>query len=244
MAETLTGKAAVVTGGSRGIGRAIVERLARDGASVVFGYRDRDEEAHAVETAVPNAHAVRSDLAEPGAVAALFEQAEKHLDGLDILVLNAAAQFALTPIADVTEDEYDRIMTVNAKSTFQAIQYAARHMRDGGRIITISTMNTTAAAPGASLYIGSKGALEQFSKVAARELGGRGITVNSVSPGATDTELLRANNPPEALEALLTWTPLGRLGQPADVADVVAFLAGPDGRWLTGQNLHASGGFG
>jgi 3-oxoacyl-[acyl-carrier protein] reductase len=238
MAETLAGKAAVVTGGSRGIGRAIVERLARDGANVVFGYRDRDAEAHAVEAAVPTAHAVRSDLAEPGAVAALFEQAEKHLDGLDILVLNAAAPFALTPIAEVTEDEYDRIMTVNAN------QYAARHMRDGGRIIAISTMNTTAAAPGASLYIGSKGALEQFSKVAARELGGRGITVNSVSPGATDTELLRANTPPEALEALLTWTPLGRLGQPADVADVVAFLAGPDGRWLTGQNLHASGGFG
>jgi 3-oxoacyl-[acyl-carrier protein] reductase len=243
MAETLAGKAAVVTGGSRGIGRAIVERLARDGASVVFGYHNRDADARAVEAAVPNAHAVRSDLAEPGAIPALFEQAGKHLDGLDILVLNAAAQFALTPIADVTEEEYDRILTVNAKSTFQAIQHAARHMRDGGRIITISTMNTTAAAPGASLYIGSKGAVEQFSKVAARELGGRGITVNSVSPGATDTELLRANNPPEALEMLLAWTPLGRLGQPADVADVVAFLAGPDGRWLTGQNLHASGGF-
>jgi 3-oxoacyl-[acyl-carrier protein] reductase len=244
MAGVLEGKAAVVTGGSRGIGRAIVERLTRDGATVVFGYRSRDEEARAVEEAAPRSHAVQADLAGPGAVATLFEQAEKHLDGLDILVLNAAAEFGLTPIAEVTEDEYDRIMTVNAKTVFQAIQHAARHMRDGGRIVTISTMNTSTAAPGASLYIGSKGAVEQFSKVAARELGARGITVNSVSPGATDTELLRANNPPEALEMLTTWTPLGRIGRPDDVADVVAFLAGPDGRWLTGQNLHASGGFG
>jgi 3-oxoacyl-[acyl-carrier protein] reductase len=244
MTGALEGKAAVVTGGSRGIGRAIVERLARDGATVVFGYRSRDDEARAVEAAVPGAHAVRADLAEPGAVAALFAAAEKHLDGLDILVLNAAAEFTPTPITEITEDEYDRIMTVNAKSAFQAIQHAARNMRDGGRIVTVSTVNTTMTPPGGSLYVGGKGALEQFTKVAARELGARAITVNTVSPGATDTELMRSNNPPEALEMLLTWTPLGRIGEPADVADVVAFLAGPDGRWLTGQNLHASGGLG
>jgi 3-oxoacyl-[acyl-carrier protein] reductase len=238
MTGNLTGKTAVVTGGSRGIGRAIVTRLARDGATVIFGYRSRDEEAKAVEAAVPAARGFRADLAEPGAVVGLLERAGE----LDILVNNAAATFTPTPIAEVTEEEYDRIFAVNAKATFQAIQYAARHMRDHGRIITISTLNTTVAPPGGSLYVGSKGAVEQFSAVAARELGARGITVNSVSPGATDTELLRSTNPPEALEQVVGMTPLGRLGEPADIADVVAFLAGPDGRWLTGQNLHATGG--
>jgi 3-oxoacyl-[acyl-carrier protein] reductase len=238
MTGPLTGKTAVVTGGSRGIGRAIVERLARDGATVIFGYRNRDDEARAVEEAVPAARGFRADLAEPGAILELLECAEH----LDILVANAAAAFTPTPIADVTDDDYDRNFAVNAKATFRAIRYAAQHMRDHGRIITISTLNTTAPAPGGSLYVGSKGAVEQFGAVAARELGARGITVNTVSPGATDTELLRSTNPAEALERAARITPLGRLGQPADIADVVAFLAGPDGRWLTGQNLHAGGG--
>jgi 3-oxoacyl-[acyl-carrier protein] reductase len=228
----------VVTGGSRGIGRAIVERLARDGATVIFGYRDRADDAKAVEEAVPSARGIRADLAEPGAVLHLLESAEH----LDILVANAAAAFVPTAIADVTDEEYDRIFAVNAKATFQAIRYAARHMRDHGRIITISTLNTISPAPGGSLYVGSKGAVEQFGAVASRELGARGITVNTVSPGATDTELLRSTNPPEALEMAAGMTPLGRLGQPADIADVVAFLVGPDGRWITGQNIRAGGG--
>ena len=238
MTGPLTGKTAVVTGGSRGIGRAIVERLARDGATVIFGYRSRDDEAKAVEDAVPTARGFRADLAEPGAVRELLECA----DHLDILVANAAASFAPTPIAEVSDDDYDRIFAVNAKATFQAIRYAARHMRDNGRIITISTLNTTSPAPGGSLYVGSKGAVEQFSAVASRELGARGITVNTVSPGATDTELLRSANTAEALASVPQLTPLGRLGQPADIADVVAFLAGPDGRWITGQNIRAGGG--
>ena len=238
MTGTLTGKTAVVTGGSRGIGRAIVERLARDGATVIFGYRSREDDAKAVEAAVPAARGFRADLAEPGAIVRLLEQAEQ----LDILVANAAASFVPAPIADATNEEYDRIFAVNAKATFQAIRYAARHMRDHGRIITLSTLNTVSPAPGGSLYVGSKGAVEQFAAVASRELGARGITVNSVSPGATDTELLRSANPPEALERAAQMTPLGRLGQPADVADVVGFLAGPDGRWITGQNLRAGGG--
>jgi 3-oxoacyl-[acyl-carrier protein] reductase len=238
MTGPLTGKTAVVTGGSRGIGRAIVERLARDGATVIFGYRSRDDEAKAVEDAVPSARGFRADLAEPGAIRELLECA----DHLDILVANAAASFAPTPIAEVSDEDYDRIFAVNAKATFQAIRYAARHMRDHGRIITISTLNTTSPAPGGSLYVGSKGAVEQFSAVASRELGARGITVNTVSPGATDTELLRSANSAETLEMAAGMTPLGRLGQPADIADVVAFLAGPDSRWITGQNIHAGGG--
>jgi 3-oxoacyl-[acyl-carrier protein] reductase len=239
MRQTLAGKTAVVTGGSRGIGRAIVTRLAADGATVVFGYRERVAEAGEVERSVPGARAVQADLAEPGAAEKLLRQAG---DELDILVINAAASFTPAPIAELTEDEYDRMFAINTKATFLALRYAARHMRDGGRIITISTLNTVRPAPGASLYAGSKGAVEQFSAVAAKELGGRGITVNTVSPGATDTELLRSANPPEALEKAAGMTALGRLGTPEDVADVVAFLAGPDGRWMTGANLHAGGG--
>jgi 3-oxoacyl-[acyl-carrier protein] reductase len=238
MAGILDGKTAVVTGGSRGIGRAIVERLARDGATVVFGYHRRADEARAVEKAVPGSRAVQADLGAPDAVDRLFAD----VTDLDILVANAAAQFTSTPIADTTEAEYDRIMTVNARSVFLAIRYAARNMRDEGRIITLSTLNTVLAAPGGSLYGGSKGAVEQFGKVAARELGARGITVNTVSPGATDTELLRSTNSDESLAMAARLSPLGRLGQPADVADVVAFLAGPDGRWITGQNIRAGGG--
>jgi len=238
MTGALEGKWAVVTGGSRGIGRAIVERLSRDGATVVFGYRSREDEARAVEKATGTARAVRADLGAPDGVARLFEGVPE----LDILVNNAAASFTPTPVAEVTAEEYDRIMTVNARSIFQSIQYAARHMRDDGRIITISTLNTASAAPGASLYCGSKGAAEQFGAVAAKELGARGITVNTVSPGATDTELLRSTNSEANLAMAAQLSPLGRLGQPADIADVVAFLASPDGRWLTGQNIRAGGG--
>jgi 3-oxoacyl-[acyl-carrier protein] reductase len=233
----LEGKTAVVTGGSRGIGRAIVERLSRDGARVIFGYLSREDDARAVAGAT-GAIAVRADLATPEGVSLLFDQAAE----LDILVNNAAAQFALAAIADVTEEDYDLVMTVNAKSVFRAIQHAARHMRDNGRIITISTLNTVSPAIGGSLYCGSKGAVEQFSAVAAAELGPRGITVNTVRPGATDTELLRSVNSEEGLQMAARETPLGRLGEPADIADVVAFLAGPDARWITGQNLMATGG--
>jgi 3-oxoacyl-[acyl-carrier protein] reductase len=123
------------------------------------------------------------------------------------------------------------------------MQEAARRMRDNGRIVNLSSVNTVLAAPLNALYQGTKGAIEQFATVAARELGARGITVNIVSPGATDTDLLRASNPPEALEQLPALIPLGRLGQPPDVANVVAFLCGQDAAWVTGQNLRADGGF-
>ncbi len=153
--------------------------------------------------------------------------------------MNNAAINPPTGILDVT---YDRIMAVNAKGPFFAIQRAGRTLRDGGRIINLSTLNTVIPAPGLALYTACKAAIEQFTAVAARELGGRGITVNTVSPGATDTDLLRATNPPEAFDQVVGFTALQRLGQPADIANVVAFLAGPDSQWITGQNLRATGG--
>ncbi|MGH3623299.1 MAG: SDR family oxidoreductase [Sciscionella sp.] len=242
----LEGKAAVVTGGSRGIGRAIVERLAGDGTAVVFTYARNAEAATAVERAVRaaggQAHAVQIDLAKPGAVEQLTATANDHLDGLDILVNNAALDTPPRPIAETEDHVWDQTMTVNARSAFLTTRHAARTMRDNGRIINISTLNTVRPAPGIAAYAASKGAIEQLTKVAATELGGRGITVNAVCPGATDTDLLRHTNPESVLAQIPALTPLGRLGQPADIADVVAMLASPDGRWLTGQIIFATGG--
>jgi 3-oxoacyl-[acyl-carrier protein] reductase len=235
---TLAGKTAVVTGGSRGIGRAIVRRLAADGARVVFSYRQDKAAADALARETGNAVAVRADQEDPASIEALLEPAA---GGLDILVSNAAIS-AQALIRDITPELFDRAMTVNAKFPLLAIQAAEPLLRDGGRIISISTLNTAMPAPGIALYCASKAALEQITKVAAREFGPRGITVNTVSPGATDTDLLRTSNPPEALEQTAALTALGRLGEPAEIADVVAFLAGPDARWITGQNILATGG--
>lgn len=241
----LDGKAAVVTGGSRGIGRAIVRRLAAEGATVVLSFVQQEAAAVAVaeevRTAGGRAHLVRADMGVLDDVRRLFAEAERLAGGLDILVNNAATGRP-SPIAEVTEEEFDRTFAVNAKGVFFALQEAARRMRDGGRIINISTANTVLPAPNNALYQGSKGAVEQFTRVASRELGRRGITVNTVSPAATDTDLLRRSNPPEVLERVPSMVPLGRLGRPEDIANVVAFLAGPDGGWVTGQNIFAGGG--
>jgi len=235
---TLAGKTAVVTGGSRGIGAAVVRRLAQDGARVVFSYRRNRAAAVALAREVAGSVAVRVDQADLASLEVLFEPVA---GGLDILVNNAAIS-ALYPIGDITPELFDRVMAVNARFPLLAMRRAESLMRDGGRIINVSSLNTMVPAPGIALYCASKAALEQFTKVAAREFGPRGITVNTVSPGATDTEMLRADNSPEALGRTVTLTALGRLGQPADIADVVAFLAGPDSRWITGQNIQATGG--
>lgn len=243
--KPLDEKVALVTGGSRGIVWAVVERLARDGAAVIFSYQ-RDEEAandvvNAVSTAGGKVWAVRADQAEAQEVVRLYDVAEDKGGALDIVVNNAAVG-TVGLIADTSDIEFDRVMAVNLKGTFVSVREAARRLRAGGRIINVSTVNTVMHGPGIGLYAASKGAVEQLTVVAAHELGPRGITVNTVSPGATDTDMLRANNSAEGREEMSTMSPLGRLGQPADVADVIAFLAGPDGRWMTGQNLRAGGG--
>ncbi|MEV0383050.1 SDR family oxidoreductase [Nonomuraea sp. NPDC050643] len=239
--SVLSGKGALVTGGSRGIGKAIVERLTGDGAEVVFCYQHAEDAARQVAKET-GAHAVQADLGDERDLARLFAEAEARLPGVDILVNNAATAEAQKPITEVTAEDYARVFAVNTRAVFLAVQWAARVMRDDGRIVTVSTLNTQIPAPGLTLYCGSKAAAEQFAKVAARELGGRGITVNVVSSGATDTDMLRGANPPEALERTPAFTALQRLGRPDDIAAVVAFLAGPDSRWITGQNLLASGG--
>jgi 3-oxoacyl-[acyl-carrier protein] reductase len=240
----LTGKGALVTGGSRGIGRAIVRRLAADGAAVVFSYLSNEEAAQeVVDGAGGKAFAVRADQGSLTDLSRLFEEADAYLEGgLDIVVCNAADGLPIA-IKDATEHIYDRYMAVNAKGPFFIIRHAGAMLRDGGRIITISSVNTRMHPPGGALYTGSKGALENFTKVAAIEFGDRGITANIVSPGATDTELLRSANPGSTFEDAIAVTALKRLGRPDDIASAVAMLAGPDAAWITGQNIAVDGGY-
>jgi 3-oxoacyl-[acyl-carrier protein] reductase len=233
----LTGKIALVTGGSRGIGRAVVERLTTDGAQVFFTYRTSAEAATAVADRT-GAHPIRADQSALSAVDAMFAPLPGRLD----ILVNNAAESTHIGLPDLTPDAFDRAMTVNTKVPLLAIQRAAPLMPSGGRIINLSTLNTALPAPGLTLYCATKAALEQITAVLARELGPRNITVNTVSPGATDTDLLRTTNPPEALPRTVALTALQRLGHPTDIAAVVAFLCRPDAGWLTGQNLRATGG--
>lgn len=245
----LDGTGAVVTGGSRGIGRAVVRRLAADGATVVFSYVVNEPAARDVVTDVKahggTATAVQADAADPAAVERLFQTAENVFTdagvALRVCVLNAGmADHA--PLAEVTTQRYEVIMAVNARGAFLALQQAARRIADNGRIVAISSTSTAWPSPGEAVYAASKAALEQFVRVASRELGHRGVTVNIVAPGATDTDLLRAGAPPEAPAGVAQMTALRRLGQPVDIANVISVLLSPDAAWLTGQNLHADGG--
>ena len=245
MSGVLDGRTALVTGGSRGIGRAVVERLARDGAAVTFGFRTGERAAGEVVARVlaagGRATAVRADLAEPGAAARLWDAADEFAGPVGILVNNAGIG-VVRALAELSDEDYERVMQINVRAVFEALREAARRMPDGGRIVNVSTVNTVLPGPGISLYAASKGAVEQLTVIAAHELGARGITVNTVSPGATDTDMLREHNSSAGRETMRRMSPLGRLGQPEDVADVIAFLAGPDGRWMTAQNLRAGGG--
>ncbi|MBG1239695.1 SDR family oxidoreductase [Nostoc sp. NZL] len=240
---TLVGKVAIVTGASRGIGRAIAERLAEDGASVVVNYANNSAKAKEVIAGIEarggQALALQADISKVNDIRHLFQATIDHFGHLDILVNNAGLAI-YKPFVQLTEEEFDTVFTVNTRGTFFALQEAARWMADNGRIVSISTGGTVSPSPTASIYAGSKAAVEQFTKVLAKEIGERGITVNAVSPGFTDTEMLASN--PQLKEKGLKMSPLGRLGQPADVADVVAFLVSEEARWLTGQNIQAGGG--
>ncbi|MCO6010975.1 SDR family oxidoreductase [Actinoallomurus purpureus] len=241
----LDGKKALVTGGSRGIGRAIVHRLARDGASVVFSYLTNTPAAEeVVKSACGSPGQVQSFQADQGQrddIELLFEETDRRLNGLDILVINAAT-FGQAGIVDVKKSDFNRVMAVNIEGPFIALQLAGRIMRDNGRIINISTITTTRSSPNWGLYTASKAFCEQIMSVAAQEFGHRDITVNSVSPGPTETDALYEEQEPKTINSFVGATALRRLGRPSDIANVVAYLAGSDAQWITGQNIRATGG--
>ena len=234
-----------MTGASRGIGRAVALRLARDGAAVVVNYAGNAEAARSVVAEVEagggRAVAVQADVGVVADVARLFDEAIGHFGKIDILVNNAGI-ILYKPLAEVTEEEFDRLFAVNVKGTFFCCQQAARRMADGGRIVNFSSSTTALMLPTYSAYVATKGAVEQLSHVLAKELGPRGITVNVVSPGPTDTELFGQGKTEEDKRRFAQMAALGRLGTPEDIADVVAFLASDEARWVTGQNLRANGG--
>ncbi|MBW8759547.1 MAG: SDR family oxidoreductase [Burkholderiales bacterium] len=234
-------KTALVIGGSRGIGRAVTERLAADGAAVAFSYVQDETAARSVLESIAgaggSARSFQADLGDTASIRRLFDAAQQALGGIDIVVVNPGV-VVIKPLADLTEEDYDRVFGVNARGTFFALQEAARRVRDGGRILATSTGGTRMLMTQLSAYLGSKAAVEQFVRVLARELGPRQVTVNAVSPGFTDTDMLPGRDRAVAASA----SPLGRVGKPEDVAETFAFLASHAGRWTTGQNIPAGGG--
>lgn len=237
-------RVAVVTGGSRGIGRAVAERLATEGMSVAIGYANNQIEADAVVAGIESrggqALAVRADVADKVAVAALFDAAEKAFGGVDV-VAHAAGVMELSPVIDLDLAVLDRLYRTNVRGTFAVAQQAARRLRSGGAIIHFSTSVTKLALPGYAAYAASKGAVDALTLILARELRGRDITVNAVAPGPTATELFFEGKDQATIERLARSNPLERLGKPDDIAEVVALLAGP-GRWINGQVIYINGG--
>jgi NAD(P)-dependent dehydrogenase (short-subunit alcohol dehydrogenase family) len=247
----LSGKIALVTGASRGIGEAIARRLASDGAIVAVHYHSAVGAASTVVAEIVaaggTAFAVQADLSERGGAAALVESFIAKLKirygkpDFDILVNNAGISKPAT-IEDVTEDDFDLLLQTNLKSPFFLIKALLPHLRVGGRILNISSMGTRAGYPTMAAYAPAKAGLEALTRLLAVHLGGRQITVNSVRPGTTATDMNAAARDPVKSRAVAETIALGRVGQPTDIAHVVAFLASEDGGWVTGQQIDASGG--
>ena len=242
---TLTARTAIVTGASRGIGAAIARRLARDGITILVNYRTGQAEAEEVirdiEAQGGAAMAVQGDLADPSAPASLFDAAEQAFGGVDILVNNAAVS-ELGEIADFDDARFEAQVALNLGGVFRGMREGARRLRDGGRIINLSSTVVGTYQPRYGVYAATKAAVEALTHVAAKELGSRGITVNAVSPGPIETALFLTGKSAAQVQSITQLIPLGRLGQPEDVSGLIAFLASPDGGWVNGQVIRANGG--
>ena len=239
--KELSGKVAIVTGASNGIGRAIAERLAEDGAIVVVNYSKSSEKAQQVVVGIQGkggkALAVQTDMSQVAEARRLVIDTVKQFNRLDILV-NNAGKFMPKPLDDTTEEEFDSVIALNAKGPYFAMQEAAKVLKEGGRIVNISTGGTHLHFPGATAYLGSKAALEQYTKGLAQELASKGVTVNTVSPGFTETGMMTD----EYRQIGIQLSPMKRLGVPKDIADVVAFIVSEEARWVTGQTIQVGGG--
>ena len=242
---SLAGKVAIVTGASRGIGRAIALRLSQEGASVVVNYARGVDQAKdvvsAIEAAGGKALAVQADVSKTAEIRDLFDRTQETYSQIDILVNNAGV-ILYKPAAEVTEAEFDNLFAINVKGTFFACQEAAKRMAEGGRIVNFSSSTTAMMLPTYGAYVATKGAVEQLTRSLAKELGDRQITVNVISPGPTDTELFTVGKTAEQIQRFTQMTALGRLGKVEDIADVTAFLCSEQARWITGQNIRVNGG--
>jgi 3-oxoacyl-[acyl-carrier protein] reductase len=242
--DDTAGRVAIVTGGSRGIGRQTAQRLADDGMALVLDHAGNKVEADnavaELRATGASVMAVQADVADETAVSSLFDRAQEQFGGVDVVV-HAAGIMPLSPLVDMDLDVLDRVLRTNVRGTFVVDQQAARRLRPGGAIINFSSSITRFSRPGYTAYGASKGAVEAITLTLARELRGRDITVNAVAPGPTATALFLSDKPDEVITRMAAEAPLGRLGRPADVAEVVAFLAGP-GRWINGQVLYVNGG--
>lgn len=237
-------RSAIVTGASGGIGRAVALRLAADGLAVLAHYsgnRERAEETvRQIRAAGGRASSWAGDVADESAMDALFGAAEEAFGGVDVVV-HTAGIMPLAPLAELDLDVFDQVQRTNVRGTAVVAQQAARRVRPGGAVVLFSTSITRLQSPGYAAYAMSKGAVEALTLILARELRGRDVTVNTVAPGPTDTPLFREGKPAELIDTIAGLNPMGRLGTPEDIADVVAALAGP-ARWINGQVLYANGG--
>ncbi|WOD20520.1 SDR family oxidoreductase [Paraburkholderia kirstenboschensis] len=236
---------AIVTGASRGIGAAIARRLSTDGLAVVVNYASSSSEADALvaelNAAGGRAVAVKADVSKAADVRRMFETAEQQLGKVDVLINNAGV-IKPTPLADTSDELYDRTFDINVRGTFNTLREAAGRMNDGGRIINFSSTTVALNMPGYAIYSGSKAAVETFTHVFAKELRGRNITVNAVAPGPVATALFFDGKTDEQIQHFAKMPPLERLGQPEDIASVVAFLVSREAGWVNGQVLRANGG--
>lgn len=236
---------ALVTGASRGIGAAIARRLARDGFAVAINYASNTAEADALVAeltqAGASAIAVKADVSSAEDVRSLFSTVEQKLGKIDVLVNNAGI-LKTAPLAQTSDEVFAQNFAINTRGAFNTLREAATRMNDGGRIINLSSTTLALNLPGYAIYNGTKAAVEAFTRVFAKELRGRGITVNAVAPGPVATDLFLTGKTEEQIQTFTKMPPLERLGQPEDIAGVVAFLTSSSGGWVNGQILRANGG--
>ncbi|MDX2147608.1 MAG: SDR family oxidoreductase [Planctomycetota bacterium] len=244
--QPLRNKTAIVTGAAKGMGRAIAQRLAADGAFVVVNYAGSVEEANVTVAGITSAGgraiAAQADVSHSQSVVDLFSIAERAGGGVDILV-NNAGRATRKPLAEFTDAEFDALTATNLRGTFLTLREAAKRMRENGRVVNISASFQGAPIPGYGPYAATKMAVEQLTAVAAKELGSRGITVNAVRPGPTRTDLFMHGKDDALVAKFAAMAALNRIGEPSDIANVVSFLCGPEGGWVTGQAIGANGGY-
>jgi len=241
-------KVAIITGGSKGIGRAIAERLALEGINLVLNYSNdtkaAEQAVESIKTLGVDAIAIKADVQKKTDIENLFNQAMVHFGRIDIVIANAGMELVNVPMVDYTEEQYDKLFGINTKGTFFTLQQAAKHINDNGRIIVVSSSTTVYINPGFALYGGSKTAPKYFVEVLSKELGHRGVTVNSVIPGAIDEAGIFAEMPADSpyKKEIIDATPLGRMGLPKDVADVVSMVISEKASFITGHHFMANGG--